>query len=309
MEKWILITNPGAASSAAQGRWKDCEKLLADGGLAVETLLTVRPGHAIELARKSAEAGNRKFIAGGGDGTVHEVMTGLLRYCDAAGGKMSDFTLAVLPLGTGNDWIRSAGIPEDVSEAAQCILRGKTGKEDVVRMTFPQGVFCMANIGGIGVDAAICINTNKLKEKGHKGGFLYTLVAPYSTLSRKRNPVEVSCDGEVVYKGKLFSATLGNGTYRGNGLIQTAPDTKWNDGMLDVSIMPGVNHVKGMMLMMHCLSGDLALQPEMITRRFKKMTVKPLSSRADWVEVDGELPGTLPLTMELTGEQINIVVA
>lgn len=309
MKDWLMITNPGSASATTGQRWKECVKLLTDGGLAVDIQLTEHAGHAIQLAQEAAAAGYRKFIAGGGDGTIHEVMTGLLRYCDANHTDMGDFTLAVLPLGTGNDWIRSAGIPADIAEAAQCIIRGKTAEEDVVRMTLDSGVFCMANIGGIGVDASICSNTNKLKEKGRKGGFLYTMVAPYSTLSRKRNPVEVVCDGEVVYKGNLFTATLGNGTYRGGGLIQTAPDTKWDDGMLDVSIMPGVNHIKGLMLMMHCLSGDLALQPGMITKRFKRMTVTPLSDKADWVEVDGELPGKLPLTMELTGQRIKIVVA
>ena len=275
----------------------------------MEVAATQHAGHAIDLAKEAAAKGFRKFIAAGGDGTVHEVMTGLLRYADEAKADLGTFTLAVLPYGTGNDWIRSAGIPEDVEKAAECIIKGKLGKEDVVRMTFPQGVFCMANIGGIGVDATICHRTNRLKEKGHKGGFLYTLVAPYSTLSRKRNPVEVALDGEVVYKGKLFTATLGNGTYRGNGLIQTAQDTKWDDGQLDISLMPGVNHIKGLMLMMHCLSGDLAVQPEMITRRFRKMTVTPLSNASDIVEVDGEIPGTLPLTMEVTGQHINIIVA
>ena len=274
----------------------------------MEHKLTQHPGHAIELAQEAATEGYRKIIAVGGDGTVHEVMTGLLRFADAGKANLGDFTLAVIPSGTGNDWIRSTGIAQDVEEAVQCIIKGNTGKEDVVRMTMPSGVFCMANIGGIGVDAAICHNTNKLKEKGHKGGFLYTLVAPYSTLSRKRNLVEVVCDGEIVYKGKLFTATLGNGAYRGGGLIQTAQDTRWDDGMLDVSIMPGVNHIKGLMLMMHCLSGDLSVQPGMITRRFKKMTVTPLGKMPDIVEVDGEIPGTLPLTMEYTGQQINIIV-
>ena len=307
---WFLIANPSSATATAGQRWMDCEKQLLDAGLKVEHAITEYKAHAIELAREAAEKGCRKFIAMGGDGTVHEVMTGLLRFADATeGANLGDFTLAVIPAGTGNDWIRSAGIPADIQEAVACIIKGRTGKEDVVRMTFENGVFCMANIGGIGVDAAICHNTNKLKEKGHKGGMLYTMVAPYSTLSRKRNPVEIVLDGEVVYKGKLFTATLGNGTYRGNGLIQTAQDTKWDDGLLDISIMPGVNHIKGLSLMMHCLSGDLAVQPGMITKRFRKMTVKPLSDRKDMVEVDGEIPGRLPLTMEVTGQQINIIVA
>ena len=307
-ETWMMIGNPASASATTGDAWNNSVKQLREAGLEVEVCATTHAGHAIELAKEGAAKGYRKFIAAGGDGTVHEVMTGLLRYADAAGADLADFTLAVLPHGTGNDWVRSAGIT-DPKEAAACIVKGKTAKEDVVRMTFPEGVFCMANIGGIGVDAAICQHTNNLKKKGHKGGFLFTLVAPYSTLSRRRNPVEIICDDEVVYKGKLFTATLGNGAYRGSGLIQTAQDTKWDDGMLDVSIMPGVNHIKGLMLMMHCLSGDLAVQPGMITKRFRKMTVKPLSEAKDIVEVDGEIPGTLPLTMELTGQQINIVVA
>jgi len=308
MEKWLMIANSASKSASAQNVWKDCKKTLEEAGLEVEVKLTEKPAHAIELVQEGAAEGYRKVIAVGGDGTVHEVMTGLLRYADAHKASLADWTLAVIPAGTGNDWIRSTGLSQDIEEAVQAIIKGNTGKEDVVRITLPQGVFCMANIGGIGTDAAICHNTNQLKKKGHKGGFLYTMVAPYSTLSRKRNPVEVVCDGQVVYKGKLFTATLGNGAYRGGGLIQTAQDTKWDDGQLDVSIMPGVNHIKGLMLMMHCLSGDLAVQPGMVTKKFKTMTVKPLGKVADIVEVDGEIPGTLPLTMELTGEQINIIV-
>ena len=304
-----MIGNPASASASTGDAWNKALKQLKDGGLEVEVLATKHAGHAIELAKEAAAKGVRKFIAAGGDGTIHEVMTGILRFADQSKTSMGDFTLAALPYGTGNDWIRTPLIPEDVEKAAECIIAGKTAKEDVVRMTFPQGVFCMANIGGIGVDAEICQRTNRLKEKGRKGQFLYTMVAPISTFARKRHKVEVTLDGELAYSGRLFTATLGNGAYRGGGLIQTAQDTKWDDGLLDISIMPGVNHFKGMQMMMHCLSGDLAVQPGMVTRKFKKMTIKPLDNGADIVEVDGEIPGTLPLTMELTGEQINIIVA
>ena len=303
----MMIGNPVSASASTGDAWNKSVEKLSKAGLEVEVAATERAGHAIELAQKAAEKGFRKFIAAGGDGTVHEVLTGLLRYADASKTSLADFTLAALPYGTGNDWIRTPGVPEDVEKAADLIIAGKTAKEDVVRMTFPQGVFAMANIGGIGVDADICIRTNRLKAKGRKGGFLYTLVAPLATLSRKRHQVEVTLDGEVAYKGKLFTATLGNGAYRGGGLIQTAQDTRWDDGLLDITLMPGYNHIKGLMLMLHCVSGDLAVQPGMITRKFRKMTVKPLGKVADPVEVDGEIPGTLPLTMEVTGEQINVI--
>ena len=278
------------------------------GGLEVDDVCTKHPGHAIDIAREGAEKGYRKFIAVGGDGTIHEVMSGLLRYADATGADLGGFTLGVLPYGTGNDWIRTSLVPKDMNEAAASIVRGRTAPEDVVRLTFENGVFCMANIGGIGIDADICYHTNNLKAKGHRGGILYKMVAPYSVLSKKFSTVEIVCDSEKVYEGPLYSAVIANGIYRGGGLRQNVPDVSWADGRLDVSIMPGMNKLKGLGVMMHALSGDFAQQPQIISRSFRKMTVRTLEGKPDRVESDGELPGILPLTVEITGQQINIIV-
>jgi len=205
MEKWIMIVNPAAATASNADSWKDSKKILTQAGLEVDSVVTEKAGHAIELAMKAAADGYRKFIAVGGDGTIHEVMTGLLRHSDATGAELGNFTLAVLPYGTGNDWIKTSTIPKDMTEAAGCIVRGKTDKEDVVRLKFKDGVFCMANIGGVGLDADICHYTNALKKRGYKGALLYKLVAPYSIFSKKRHHVEIACDGETIYKGKLFT--------------------------------------------------------------------------------------------------------
>lgn len=307
MDKWLVIVNPASASGSGKDTWKESEKILRDGGLAVELALTKGPGHAIELACKAAAEGFRKFIATGGDGTIHEVMSGLLRFFDKSGADPGDFTLGVLPYGTGNDWIKTSLIPADMAEAARCIVRGNTAKEDLVRLSFQNGVFCMANVGGIGLDADICYHTNKLKRKGYKGDLLYKLLAPYAILTRKRNPVEIVCDGESVYKGKLFSAVYANGIYRGGGVNQNQDGGRWDDGLLELSIMGAVSRIKAVLLMIHALKGDFAVQPGIITRRFRKMVVTPLYGTSR-VESDGELPGILPLAVEATGKQINIIV-
>ena len=107
-----MIINPSSASASKGDSWKDFLKILTDGGLEVEPLLTERPAHAIELAQKAAEGGVRQFIAVGGDGTIHEVMTGLLRYSVASGTDMGEFTLGVIPYGTGKDFRSSRGPDE-----------------------------------------------------------------------------------------------------------------------------------------------------------------------------------------------------
>ena len=308
MENWLLIVNPSSASATTGSSWKDSEKILLDGGLKVDVAPTEYAGHAIELAKENAAKGYRKFIAAGGDGTIHEVMTGLLRYADEAKANLGEFTLGVLPYGTGNDWIKTAGIPKDMVKAAECIVAGKTAKEDMVRLSVPEGVFCLANIGGVGVDADICVNTNNLKKRGYKGDLLYKLVAPYSIFSRKRSPVEIVCDGEKVFSGKLFTAVFGNGLYRGGGLRQTENDSAWDDGLVEVSVQGNVNHIKGFSQMMHIFKGDFAYLPGIISKRFRTMTISPLGKDADYIEADGEIPGRLPLTIEVTGQQINIIV-
>ena len=161
-----MIGNPKSASASTGDAWNKSVEKLTKAGLEVEVAATERAGHAIELAQKAAEKGFRKFIAAGGDGTVHEVLTGLLRYADESKTSLADFTLAALPYGTGNDWIRTPGVPEDVEKAADCIIAGKTAKEDVVRMTFPQGVFAMANIGGIGTPIGTPPNATAVKFLG-----------------------------------------------------------------------------------------------------------------------------------------------
>ena len=133
-------------------------------------------------------------------------------------------------------------------------------------------------------------------------------MAPYSIFSRKRRPVEIVCDGETVYKGKMFTAVIGNGIYRGGGLRQNEEGGRWDDGLLEVSIQGAVNHIKGLFQMLHIYKGDFAVLPGIISKRFRKMTLTPLGKSADRVESDGEIPGTLPLTVELTGEQINVIV-
>ena len=306
MNKWIMIVNPASASAATKDTWRESLKMLTDGGLEVEPVLTEHAGHGIDLARESAEKGYRNFISVGGDGTIHEVLTGLLRHADATGADLGGFTLAVLPYGTGNDWIRTSLIPRDMVEATHCIIEGKTSREDIVRMTFEGGVYCLANVAGIGLDANICYYTNNLKKRGYKGEFLYKLVAPYSILSKSRYPVEIVCDGKPFYKGKLYTAVIGNGIYRGGGIHQNEDGT-WSDGMLELSIMGGVSHITGLQRMMHALSGDFPQQKGILSTRFRKMTVKPLG-KPHRVEVDGEIPGVLPVTVEVTGQQIQIIV-
>ena len=108
-------------------RWKKAASCLEDAGVAYKAEFTGGKYNATELSRKAAERGYRKFIAVGGDGTIHDVLNGIAEYAqNSTEVTLSDFTLAVLPVGSGNDWVKSVGVSRDIQQAVSCIAAGIT---------------------------------------------------------------------------------------------------------------------------------------------------------------------------------------
>ncbi|MBC7170454.1 acylglycerol kinase family protein, partial [Candidatus Bipolaricaulota bacterium] len=104
-----VILNPAADRGRAGERREELGEALAAAGLAAGISLTARPGHAVELAREAVRAGATIVAAAGGDGTVHEVAQALVG---------TETALGILPMGSGNDYIRVLGIPNDIPRAA-----------------------------------------------------------------------------------------------------------------------------------------------------------------------------------------------
>ena len=142
----------------------------------------------MELTFDACMAGYRKFVAVGGDGTVHDVLNGIAGFVDwtSEGGrplKFSDFTIGVIPVGSGNDWIKTAGVPKDVEAAVDVLDAGCVRSQDVVRVSMlehvtpPHGrimaMSYMMNVGGVGIDARVCEAVNAQKRQGKRGKILY----------------------------------------------------------------------------------------------------------------------------------------
>ena len=109
---WFAVVNVFAASKNSEGRWTKAEALLKEYGVEYHSTRTGKAGNAREHTFDACMAGYRKFLAVGGDGTVHDVLNGVAAYIDwsADYGKdvaFDDFTLGVIPVGSGNDWIKS----------------------------------------------------------------------------------------------------------------------------------------------------------------------------------------------------------
>ena len=316
MKQWIIIVNVYAASKKAGLLWRRAERLLKERGIAYQCRFTGTDGNACELARKASEQGFRNIVAVGGDGTVHDVLNGIMHYVDdakTAGADVSldEFTLAVLPMGSGNDWIRSTGVPRSIRGAVSMLESESFIRQDIVRASIldPDGsaksVTYMVNIGGAGIDADVCRVVNVNKKLGYKGKILY--VIGLIRCLRKRVPVSVKvlCDGNLIYDGNIFSIAFGIGKYSGGGMRQTS-DAALDDGLLDVTVIPdipvGVIATKAHKL----FTGSFTKVRELFVGRGRSVEIVPESVRP-YVEVDGEVVGHAPVRFDVLPSQINVL--
>lgn len=320
-DTWIAIVNPKAGSGKTYKEWDKAEELLKQNSIPFLTRLTNFKMHATDLAVSAAKQGYRNFIAVGGDGTVHETLDGILKFIvnfpdQANRPKISDFTLAVIPIGSGNDWIKSLSVPKDSQKLIELIKNKSYSRQDVVkaRILDPKAlpeekvlnIDYMANIGGVGLDALVCRRVNRMKERGKRGKLLYVTSLIHNIIHKKASYAKVYCDDELIFSGKYLSMALGVGKYSGGGMRQTA-DAIMDDGLLDITIIPDINYGIIAKEAYKLFTGTFTQVRYVTTGRGKTIKVLPYNDSNDPVEVDGELIGNIPVVFDVLPDQLNVL--
>lgn len=323
--EWLAVVNPHAGSGRTAQEWRRAEALLDSRGISYTIRMTDCRMHATEIAYTAARAGARRFMAVGGDGTVHEVLGGLASAIGDAirNGediRLSDFFLAVIPIGSGNDWIKSHGIRRSLETVVDLIDKGSFVPQDIAKVTvleplrcgaasdgpFPGPFTYMLNIGGAGLDAHVCERVNFQKSQGKRSSLIYINSLVYNLLHDRPSPVRVECDGETVFEGDCLSIAFGIGGYSGGGLRQT-PDAIMDDGLLDYTIIPKISLMDALRYAPGLFDGTFTKAPVLTSGRCRSVEVKPLSDAEVPVEVDGEILGHLPVRIDVLPQKINVL--
>lgn len=317
---WLVVVNVFAASKKAGSVWKRAAVMLDEAGVRYKAMFTGGKDNAVAISKKAAASGYRKFIAVGGDGTVHDVFNGIADHVYASDGAsvdISEFTLGVLPVGSGNDWVKSTGVPKDIKAAVNVIASGHTGLQDVVKVDLldpsdmssePLSVSYMVNVGGIGLDARVCEIVNRKKEQGRRGKKLYVSALFYCIRHRVPVRARVLCDGKEVFGGKYLSIALGVGKYSGGGMRQT-PLAQLGDGLLDVTVIPDIPIWTIAKEVPKLFTGTLHKVDVLTFAQCKDVLILPEGEGdAEPVEVDGEVVGRAPARMTVMPQQINVVM-
>ena len=321
---WYAGVNPNAGAGKTVSEWPKASKILSDNRIDFEYKTTWKMGAAVEITMKACAEGYRKFLAVGGDGTVHEVLEGIAKYVqisavaktlDKESQKVAldDFTLAVMPIGSGNDWIKTLEIPKDFNKVAELIKKDSTGRQDVFCLSLRDDNTSrnlesfMANVGGVGFDANVCKKVNFEKNTGKSGKVLYLKALISNILNFKTFDCVVEADGKEIFRGTTMSIALGAGKYSGGGMLQV-PDAVLDDGLLDITIIPLMPLHRIIRAVPGLFTGKLLKDnPELISAKCSSLSIKPLSSPAPLVEVDGEVVGNLPVSIERMDGQLRVL--
>lgn len=317
---WLAIVNPHAGSGKTMPVWKKAARLLDGKKIKFEVRYTDCKYHATKIARESAEQGYRRFISVGGDGTVHEVLDGLMRFVEeSAKGKspvpISDFVLSVIPIGSGNDWIKSHNVTHDLERIASLLASESFAQQDVVKVTLlrdegkaeiPSDTSYMVNVAGVGFDAEVCRRVNAQKDHGKQGKLLYIKSLIYNLFHYKPTKLAIECDGKTAFSGSCLSVAFGTGKYSGGGLRQT-PAAVTDDGLVDVTVIPEVSWWTIITSAPKLLTGKLLTVKQLIVRKAKKVRVLPLEPVPALVEVDGEILGNVPVHFDVLSDKINVL--
>ncbi|MBQ9263051.1 MAG: diacylglycerol kinase family lipid kinase [Clostridia bacterium] len=265
------ICNPTAGNGRGKKIGQQVKQALEEKGLACRLILTDCPGHATDLARAARDAGAETVLSIGGDGTAYEVAQGLL------GGPSA---LGVIPAGTGNDFVKTIGVPLQPMQALEHILSHPAQPTDVGEMN---GRMFLNEIG-TGFDVSVL--DYALKAKKFCRGMLPYLYGVIQTLFRFRSvPITYAVDqGEAVTRN-AFVLGVANGGIIGGG-IPIAPNAKADDGLLDIVVVDAISKKHLLSRLIGLMKGRILTFPETHFIQARAITFSAPDMR---VNVDGEI--------------------
>lgn len=244
-----------------------------------ELVTTQGPGHAVTLAREAANAGYDLVAAAGGDGTIHEVVNGLVQ------GDRATTRLGIVPIGSGNDLAYALEAPTDVAEAVRRLQNGRSRRIDLARIEDEYGRYQIVdNNVGIGFDATVVIQTENIT-RVH--GFLMYLLATLHTIAFYYNTPQLNMqfDDEAVSQAALF-LTLGVG-FRGGGGFLLTPNARHDDNLIDSCLVNPIGRLTMLGMLLKAMRGTHVQSRHVTMRQNQRIVVR--SDRPLPIHVDGEM--------------------
>ena len=299
----VLIANPRAGRGRVDAALPEVERVLRAQGLDYRIVRTSHPGHATEVARQALRGGERFLVAAGGDGTVHEVVNGMIEDGQPVA---PGAVLGVIAAGSGCDLIKTFGLPADVTQAARRLAGDEVRSLDVGRVTCAgqDQPRYFVNIAQAGLGAAVVAKTAGLTRTGKLLGGAKYAAGFWLTLPRFRPaPVRLDADGHA-YAWRAFNVVVANCRYYGGGM-QISPRSDPCDRLLDVLVMTGPKS-DSFVTLPKVYKGAHLPHRHIAELRAGQLVIETETPFP--VEADGEILGSTPASFVLIPAVINLKV-
>lgn len=280
----IAVVNPTAGKGKCQRLWPQIAAYLEELGLEIQVEFTQGTGDAIRLARRAASEGASAVLAVGGDGTLNEVVNGLVG--------QPQTSLGIIPAGSGNDFVRSLGLkPSDWQAACQIIARGKTKNVDLGQVN---GRYFI-NVAGVGFDATV-VNCANTWGKAHFSSSFAYVAAVLKTLGEfKPSHIKLQLDDQEV-ETLSWLVVVASGQYFGGGMW-IAPQADIQDGLFDVCVLGDVSKFTFLRSFPSIFSGKHLSHPAI--KFYRARRVRVVADRPMLAQTDGEVIGQTPISFQV----------
>ncbi len=282
-QKPLLVYNPVAGHGKAEKYFPSIKELLDKNQFEYDLIMTERPGHAFDIAKNETELGRSFIIAAGGDGTMNEVINGIMRAELSANGRP---IMGVLPVGRGNDFAFGIDISDDIEKVIQAIITQNTRTIDIGLVTggdYPDGRY-FGNGVGLGFDTVVGFEAEKIKWARGAGSYLIGLVKTIF-LYHTAPTYEIILDNETVTQPSLMVSIM-NGRRMGGAFLMT-PSSDPGDGLLNLCLANQVPQIKILGVAAKFINGTHESHPAIRMVQSKKVTVKAITGNIP-AHADGE---------------------
>ena len=296
----LIIANPAAAGGRGQRRLERTLPALRERRLDGEVVHTTRPGHARELAQAAAPRYDT-VVAAGGAGTAREVASGLL--C-APGARAN---LAVLPLGTGNDFAIQAGLP-DVACALAALQSGTERRLDAIAVRWERAGRPVVDHALLFAAVGFASRMGRLTSERVKRWFgrsaCYS-VGFFRALAGFQTPaVRVEADGQR-FEGRFFHVCAGNSAWAGGGAMHLSPGARMDHGQLELCEIEAPGRVEVARCFPRLLRGTFPGHPKV--RYFPGRRLAVEARPPGELALDGDVLGTTPAVFEILPAALRVV--
>lgn len=295
MQKVYLIYNPYSGNRKGVAILERIKPIFEKGGLELEIFETEYAGHARDLANTLPFEGYDGLCVIGGDGTMHEIVNGMLKRTDG-----KKIPIGLIAGGTGNSFMHDVDAL-DPEVAARRILTGRKRKVDIAKVDANGEILFGFNIVGWGLPTDITETAAKLKWLGSQ---CYNIASIIEVLRNKPRLAKVKIDKQNIAGDYGF--ILGCNTIHTGTAMKMAPLARFDDGLIDLIVVRKAGRMKLLYLFTKLFKGRHVGNPAVMYHQVKQFTIEPLENHA--LNIDGEMIGCTPVKVKMQKGQIEVLV-